>query len=216
MYYRLKSCYSMRGWKGMSWVLVKRPENYIETLKQDKFQVLMLCDGETELPGNLLDEELRDMLKQCEAEGIIEPCEKPCSLEPDQYYRLSANRFVMKVFWSTAGRCNFRCRHCYMDAPEAKLGELSTEEALNLIHQMAECGVLRVDITGGEPLVRKHLWELVDRICSYKMVIGSFHTNGWLLNEKTLDAFEQRGLKPEISISFDGVGWHDWMRGITG
>src|SRR5699024_1939384 len=31
-----------------------------------------------------------------------------------------------------------------------------------------------------------------------------------------LDAFEQRGLKPEISISFDGVGWHDWMRGITG
>ncbi len=216
MYYRLKSCYSMRGWKGMSWVLVKRPENHIETLKQDKFQVLMLCDGETELPGNLLDEELRDMLKQCEAEGIIEPCEKPCSLEPDQYYRFHANRFVMKVFWSITGRCNFRCRHCYMDAPEAKLGELSTEEALNLIDQMAECGVLRVDITGGEPLVRKDLWELVDRICSYKMVIGSFHTNGWLLNEKTLDAFEQRGLKPEISISFDGVGWHDWMRGITG
>ena len=35
-----------------------------------------------------------------------------------------------------------------MDAPEAALGELSTEEALDLIDQMAECGVLQVDLTG--------------------------------------------------------------------
>lgn len=216
MYYRLKSSYSIRGWKGMPWVLVKRPENKIQNLEKEKFQVLMLCDGETELPGNLLDEALSDILKQCEAEDIVEACADPCPLEADQYYRLYANRFVMKVFWSVTGRCNFRCRHCFMDAPDAALGELSTEEALDLIDQMAECGVLRVDITGGEPLVRKDLWQLIDRICSYQMVIGSFHTNGWLLDEKVLDEFEKRGLKPEIMLSFDGVGWHDWMRGISG
>ena len=96
------------------------------------------------------------------------------------------------------------------------MGELSTEQALNLIDQMAACGVLSVDITGGEPFVRRDFWQLIDRILSYKMTIGMVYTNGWLLNESVLDEFEGRGLKPEISISFDGVGWHDWMRGIPG
>ena len=104
-----------------------------------------------------------------------------------------------------------------MDAPDGKLGELSTEEALNLIDQMAACGVLRIDITGGEPLVRKDLWQLIDRICAYHMVIEQFYTNGWLLNDEVLDGFERRGLKPQIIFSFDGVnGWHDWMRGRVG
>ena len=96
------------------------------------------------------------------------------------------------------------------------LGELSTKEAFDLIDQMAECGVLRVDITGGEPLVRKDIWQLIDRILSHHMVIRNFHTNGWLLDDEVLDGFEQRGLHPLIAISFDGVGWHDWMRGRKG
>ena len=57
---------------------------------------------------------------------------------------------------------------------------------------------------------------LVDRIVSYKMTIGMVYTNGWLLNENVLNEFERRGLRPEIEISFDGVGWHDWMRGVPG
>ena len=48
------------------------------------------------------------------------------------------------------------------------------------------------------------------------MVIGKIYTNGWLLNEEVLDQFASRGMKPQISVSFDGVGWHDWMRGIQG
>lgn len=85
-----------------------------------------------------------------------------------------------------------------------------------MIDQLAECGVLRVDITGGEPLVRPDFWQLIDRILSYKMVIRQIYTNGWLLNENVLNEFERRGLRPEIEISFDGVGWHDWMRGVPG
>lgn len=42
------------------------------------------------------------------------------------------------------------------------------------------------------------------------------YTNGWLLNDKVLDEFERRNLHPEFSISFDGIGWHDWMRGVPG
>ena len=185
-------------------------------LSDDMFRTLLLCDGETDLDGILQDEEVKRTLSECEEHELIEPCISTKPLDVDQYYTYYDNRYVEQVIWSITDKCNYHCRHCYMDAPDAALGELSTEEALDLIDQMAACGVLRVDITGGEPFVRRDFWQLVDRIVSYKMTIGIVYTNGWLLNGDILDQFEQRGLKPEFSISFDGVGWHDWMRGVSG
>ena len=216
MFYRLKETFALRGWQKMAWVLVERPDNLIQKLSRERFQVLLLCDGETDLSSSLLSESMKNSLQQCEAENIIESCTKPCPLNKDQYYRYFGNRYVSTVLWSITGKCNYRCRHCFMDAPNAALGELSTDEALNLIDQMAECGVLRVDITGGEPFVRNDFWQLVDRILYHKMTIGMVYTNGWLLNDKILDEFERRNLYPEFSISFDGIGWHDWMRGVPG
>ena len=182
MFYKLKPDYVLRGWEEMSWVLVKRPENATRLLSQKMFQVLLLCDGETELPGELLDDTLLEVLHKCESEGIIEASVQMSPLDPDQNYRYYPNRFTRRVFWSVTGRCNFRCRHCYMDAPDAMLGELSTEEAFALIDQMAECGVLRVDITGGEPFVRKDFWKLIDRILSHKLFVAQIYSNGWLLD----------------------------------
>lgn len=217
MFYRLKPDCALRGWEGMAWVLVQKPDNRTRPLTRTMFQALTLCDGETEWPETLLTGDLRDALDQGLADGLIETRSQPSPLDPWQYYRYYPNRHVEKVLWSITGRCNFRCRHCYMDAPDAALGELSTEEALDLIDQMADCGVLRVALTGGEPLVRKDFWQLVDRILSHGMVIWQLNTNGWLLDEGVLDAFEQRGVRPSISISFDGAGgWHDWMRGVPG
>ena len=216
MFYKLKSNYLLRGWEGNAWILIQRPQNHSWRLTAEQFQALMLCDGETELSNDWLDESIRQELKQLVKDGLIEASASASPLRPEQYYKYYHNRYVERVFWSVTGRCNFRCRHCYMDAPDAALGELSTEEAFDLIDQMAECGVQNVDITGGEPFVRKDFWQLVDRILSHKMVINQVYTNGWLLDDSILDKFESRGLKPEFSISFDGVGWHDWMRGVPG
>lgn len=216
MFYRLQSEYVLRGWDSMAWVLVKRPENRTQNLTREQFQVLLLCDGETELPGGLLDQTLEKALQQCEADGWIKPCSEPCPLDADQYYRYYHNRYVRSVFWSVTGRCNFRCRHCYVDGPDGRLGEMSTAQALELIEQMAECGVLRVDLTGGELFIRKDLWQLIDCILSHKMFLGQIYTNGWLVNEELVEQFEKRGIKPDVQISFDGVGWHDWMRGVPG
>lgn len=216
MFYRLKSPYLLRGWEGMAWTLVKRPENHVRQLSQDIFQTLLLCDGETTLEKKELKPALQKTLKICEENGYIEACQQPKPLDEEQYYRYYHNRYIQMAFWSVTGRCNFHCRHCYMDAPDAMLGEFSTAEAFALIDQMAECGILRVDITGGEALVRKDFWQLIDRILSYKIVVGKVYTNGWLLTESVLEEFERRKIKPQISISFDGLGWHDWMRGVPG
>ena len=196
MFYKLKSNYLLRGWEGNAWILIQRPQNHSWRLTAEQFQALMLCDGETELSNDWLDESIRRELKQLVKDGLIEASASASPLRPEQYYKYYHNRYVERVFWSVTGRCNFRCRHCYMDAPDAALGELSTEEAFDLIDQMAECGVQNVDITGGEPFVRKDFWQLVDRILSRKMVINQVYTNGWLLDDSILDKFESRGLKP--------------------
>lgn len=214
LFYRLKRGYCLRGWEKLTCVLVKRPGNRVRALEQDVFQCLMLCDGETE--SEVFPEAYLPVLKEYEREGIVEASELPQPLEKDQYYRYYKNRYVSSAFWSVTGRCNYRCRHCFMDAPEGTLGEITTEQALDFIDQMADCGILRVEITGGEPFVRKDFWQLADRLVSYQITIGKIYSNGWLLNDAVLDSFEQRGLKPQFSISFDGTGWHDWMRGVEG
>lgn len=185
-------------------------------LNRKEFQALLLCDGSMDFESENISDEMKHILCQYKGEGIVEQCQYEDRLDADQYYHYYDNRFVRSVVWSVTGRCNYRCRHCYMDAPIGRLGELSQESAINLIDQMAECGVLCVDITGGEPFVREDIWTLIDRIQYHRMTIGQVYTNGSLLNDTVLDEFEKRNLKPEFSISFDGVGWHDWMRGING
>ncbi len=216
MYYKLKPPYLLRGWEKMSWALVRRPNNEVKVLKQEEFQVLLLCDGETDVNAEYVTSEMRTCFQRYEEEGIIESHANKTMLDKEQYYQYYNNRYVRFAFWSITGHCNYRCRHCYMDAPKGALGELSHKQAISLIDQMAECGILQVDLTGGEPFVRKDFWKLVDKILSYKMSIGQIYTNGWLLTDAILDRFEERGLRPEFSISFDGVGWHDWRRGIKG
>lgn len=216
MNYRIKSMYTLCGWDKRAWALVKHPENNVRYLKQDEFQTLLLCDGSTDFEEEFITHEMRQALRKFKKENVIETCFDKEVLEDKEYYHYYNNRFVKSVFWSITGRCNYRCRHCFLNAPEGKFCELSHEQALCLIDQMAECGVLQVDITGGEPFIRKDFWLLIDRILSYKIAIGQIYTNGYLLNAKILDEFEKRRIKPQICISFDGVGWHDWMRGVIG
>ncbi len=80
---------------------------------------------------------------------IVEPCSYGEGLAPDQEYRQYQNRFIRTAHWSITGKCNYKCRHCYMSAPEAKYGELSHETIMDIIGQLEECGVMSVTLTGG-------------------------------------------------------------------
>jgi radical SAM protein with 4Fe4S-binding SPASM domain len=87
---------------------------------------------------------------------------------------------------------------------------------MDIIRQLGEAGVPSVSLTGGEPLVRDDFLELVDAFIGQGIHIAEIHTNGLLVNEALLDELAKRGVCPEFALSFDGVGWHDWMRGMEG
>ena len=210
----LKAPYSLRGWVGMPFALRNKDE--VQPLERTPFNALVFCDGQRDLDNITISESMQHALLSFEKEGVVAFHEEPRALQPEQYYRYYDTRYFKSVMWSITGKCNFKCRHCYLDAPDAAFGEINTEEAFSIIDQMAECGICRVNLTGGEPLVRKDFWQLIDRLGQRDISIRQVYTNGWLLTEGMLDRFTGRGIKPEFCISFDGSGWHDWMRGVAG
>lgn len=78
--------------------------------------------------------------------------------------------------WEITSACNERCVHCHASGGKPGADELTTEEGKRLIEQIAECDEFRMLVyTGGEPLVRKDLFELLDysRKIGFKNVIAT-------------------------------------------
>ena len=67
----------------------------------------------------------------------------------------------MIVSWNTTNACNMYCAHCYRDAGCKADEELSTDEAKNLLNQIARAGFKIMIFSGGEPLMRPDILELV-------------------------------------------------------
>lgn len=215
MYYRLSPRYALRSYEQAGAVLLQ-PGRPPMGVKPAEFRLLLLCDGVTDFAALPLGGQEKELLEKFLKTGVVQERTTPKALLPEQIWRSYSNRCVHSAQWSITGKCNYRCRHCYMDAPGAALGELSHEDAMKIVDELAQCGVPSVDLTGGEPLVRKDFWEIVDSLLDHGIGIGQIYTNGWLVDEKLLGQFMARGIRPEFSVSFDGVGWHDWMRGVEG
>ena len=88
----------------------------------------------------------------------------------------------MIVSWMTTNRCNLKCAHCYQDADECDNRELSTEEAHAMISDIARAGFKIMIFSGGEPLMRDDIFDLVAHAasCGLRPVFGS---NGTLITQ---------------------------------
>lgn len=107
------------------------------------------------------------------------------------------------VVWEITFACNMRCIHCGTSAGVKRPDELSTEEALNLIDELAELGCKSITLSGGEPLMRKDWRDLAQRIKD-KNITSYLISNGFALTEEIADDFLKLGFK-RIGISVDGM-----------
>jgi len=64
------------------------------------------------------------------------------------------------VVWNFTNACNLRCKHCYQRADKPAPNELSTEERLKIVGELAEKGVVSIAFSGGEPLMRRDFYEV--------------------------------------------------------
>ena len=216
MYYRLKKNYILRGWEKLPYALADTDTGRILFLDGSGMDALRLCDGTVDLSLPVIPKRIRDLIPLIEEKGIIEPCAPGKAILPEQEYKKYSARYIEEALWSITGRCNYRCRHCYMSAPDARLGELDHETVMDMVSQLADCGVRNVSLTGGEPLVRKDFMEIVDALLERDIHIRAIYSNGGLVTDSLLDALAERGVRPEFNMSYDGEGCHDWLRGIPG
>ena len=214
--YRLKRPWALRGWDKLPYALVNDETKRVVFVSREEFEALSLCDGSIDVSWAFVPPETRELVERIAELGVAEACADGEEVEGWQRYRKYDCRYVKMAHWSITGRCNYRCRHCYMSAPDAKYGELDHDTCMRIIDELADCGVYRMSITGGEPLVRSDFWELIDHMLERGMRIMMIYSNGALVTDEFLDGLEARGIRPEINMSFDGVGWHDWLRGIPG
>ncbi len=122
------------------------------------------------------------------------------------------------VFWETTKACKLACKHCRASAILNPLpGELDTEEGKKLIDDVARFGQPSpiLVFTGGDPLMRKDIWELVDYAIERKIRVALAPAVTDIL-ENSLDEIESRGISVSISLDGSRPEIHDNIRGIPG
>ncbi|MBX0296491.1 TIGR04347 family pseudo-SAM/SPASM protein [Haloarcula nitratireducens] len=120
------------------------------------------------------------------------------------------------VVWNVTKQCNLYCTHCYASADtETAPGELSTGEGKALLDDLADYGAPVVLFSGGEPLVRDDLTELVAHAAE-RGLRPVLSTNGTLLTRERAAALRDAGLR-YAGVSVDGLPErNDAFRGKEG
>lgn len=130
------------------------------------------------------------------------------------------------ISWNLTYRCNLACEHCYLDAGVTPLvgtenfadrSELGTEECFRVIDEIAafapECLTI---LTGGEPLLRRDILEIVRRAAERELwvVVG---TNGVCITENVARRLAEAGARG-LSLSLDALDpeRHDRFRMVRG
>lgn len=126
---------------------------------------------------------------------------------------------LIDLFWECTLSCNAHCKHCGSNAECKKyVGELTTQEIKDWFKQIAQdmdASKILINVTGGEPLVRQDLCEVME----YSTNKLGFHrwmtTNGILMDDENIEKLKKANMET-ISISVDGLGkTHDEFRWVS-
>ena len=81
-------------------------------------------------------------------------------------------RMPFHVVWLATNACNARCQHCSSASERRLPSELTTEESFQLLNQLRDAGVLDLAISGGEPLLRADLYEIIAFAKALEFAVG--------------------------------------------
>ena len=122
----------------------------------------------------------------------------------------------MILSWNTTNQCNMFCSHCYREAGEKAQGELTTAEGKKLIEEIKKAGFRIMIFSGGEPLMRPDIFELI----AYATKVGLrtvLGTNGTLITAEVAAKLKAAGVMG-VGISLDSLDQqkHDTLRAYEG
>lgn len=117
------------------------------------------------------------------------------------------------ISWNLTKMCNLRCPHCYLDAGKKAENELATVECFALIDEMKALGTEMLILTGGEPLLRRDIYDIAT-YASERGIWVVMGTNGVLITDQIVQKMLECGVKG-VGISIDSLDpeKHDGFRG---
>jgi radical SAM protein with 4Fe4S-binding SPASM domain len=121
------------------------------------------------------------------------------------------------IVWNFTNRCNLNCLHCHQDSsPTASDPELTTSQASKVIDNMSDSGVAILTFSGGEPLLRKDVYDAVKRANDHGMLC-TIASNGTLITRETAARLAKAGIR-RVEIGLDGATaeTHDFLRNKLG
>lgn len=117
---------------------------------------------------------------------------------------LSAKRNINKASLMLTNQCNFRCMHCYIPDSWRETKEMTTAQWKEVIQDLKELGCLNILVTGGEPLLRPDLMEILRYIDQEQFVI-ELNTNASLLTEEFVRKLKDLKYLKSVNISLYGL-----------
>jgi radical SAM protein with 4Fe4S-binding SPASM domain len=226
----------------LSWIdeFVRKVKPYIYVRALDKLLILIpnqaykLNDSGVEILSYLLaGNSVKDLLLQigddgmkrhqlhcffCDLRAAVCGCLREYEKrEAISFYEFSGdfNEYPVLSEIAVTYRCNLRCEFCYVG--DRSYGELNTSDTKKVLYKVYhEAQVPSVSFTGGEPLLRSDICELV----SYASDIGMWTniiTNGTLLNQQLVEKLKAAGLSSaQVSIEGPNQDVHDTLTGCSG
>jgi len=161
------------------------------------------------VPEALIKEDVDSFILDCYRKNVISARGKNASSDLIK----STNDRLNKVYINVTEKCNLNCPYCYNSGPNIGLNELSTEEWIQTLRQIDEMCVSTVIFTGGEPLLRKDLFDIIKSVEFKNIKIIGLITNGTCITNDNIDnicdSFDI------IQIALDGVNkdTHELSRG---
>ena len=132
--------------------------------------------------------------------------------------KLDYNRAPFLAIWETTQACDLACKHCRASAqPLAHPSQLKTDEAVNLIDQIADLQVPLFGFTGGDPLKRPDIFQLIRHAAGKGVHAALTPSATPLLTRDAIFRMKDSGLA-RLAVSLDGSipAIHDSIRGIPG
>jgi Fe-coproporphyrin III synthase len=109
------------------------------------------------------------------------------------------------------GRCNLECLHCYMEGSPSRREELPLDRVLDAIGECGELGVGNLYLTGGEPLLYRHLPRVIEVASRTEALQTIVCTNGMLVRKRHVEMFQSANARVNISVDGDEA-FHDHFR----
>jgi radical SAM protein with 4Fe4S-binding SPASM domain len=114
------------------------------------------------------------------------------------------------TIWTVTDRCNLNCIHCYVQK-NTELNELAYERACRVIAQLYEAKNIILGFSGGEPLLREDIYDLISYAAKKPMMVA-IATSGILINNSVAKKLKNSGIE-YVLISVDGLEKiHDKIR----